>query len=331
MNAGTHAAESFSGRAADAAARVGAIAVPAPAKLNLFLHVTGRRPDGYHTLQTLFQLLDQGDRLWFTPRSDTEFRRLTEVPGVAPEDDLILRAARALAARVAAQTPDNAIPFGVDISIEKRLPMGGGLGGGSSDAASTLVALNALWGDPLSREALAEIGLALGADVPVFVHARTAFADGVGEVLQPVDLPSSHFLVVHPGCEVSTAAIFTDPSLTRDTPRIRIADFSYASTRNDCEPVARNHFSAVREALDWLSARVPVARLTGTGACLFAPFPDAAAARAELLALERAQPAWHGFVAAGVNESPLLAVLPALGAAGRAYEEATTDTSSTGV
>lgn len=286
--------------------------VPAPAKLNLFLHVTGRREDGYHTLQTLFQLLDHGDLITLTPRADTRIVRTSALPGVPAEADLVVRAAEALAARA---TP----PFGVDIDVIKQLPMGGGLGGGSSDAASVLVGLNALWGLALSRDALARIGLGLGADVPVFVHARTAFAQGVGEELTPVVLPERAYLVLHPGCEISTAQIFNAPALTRDTPRLRIADFSHATTRNDCEPVVRDLFPAVASALDWLTRHLPPeaggARLTGTGACVFAALPSLVDAEALLGQALMAHPDWQGFVARGVNRSPLEAALVQAGLA----------------
>jgi len=274
-------------------------AFPAPAKLNLFLHVTGRREDGYHELQTLFRILDYGDTLTFSPRSDRAVHRVTDLPGIPHDDDLVIRAARAL-------TDDAPPPFGVDIAIDKRLPAGGGLGGGSSDAATTLVALNELWQLEYSVDRLARIGLALGADVPVFVRGHSAFAEGVGERLTPVDLDPEWYLVLHPGCSVGTAEIFADPQLTRHTPRIRIADFSYDGTRNDCEPVARRLHEPVATALDWLGERNRRARLTGTGACLFAPFDDEATARE----LARVVPAgWAAFVARGVNRSPLLAAL----------------------
>ncbi len=286
------------------------LVVPAPAKLNLFLHVTGRREDGYHTLQTLFQLLDHGDLITLTPRADNRIVRTSVLPGVPAETDLVVRAAEALAARA---TP----PFGVDIEVIKQLPMGGGLGGGSSDAASVLVGLNALWGLTLSRDELAQIGLGLGADVPVFVRAHTAFAQGVGEELTPVELPERAYLVLHPGCEVSTARIFNAPALTRDTPGLRIADFSHATTRNDCEPVVRELFPAVADALDWLERNLPPdaegARLTGTGACVFAALPTVVEAEELLGRALMAHPDWQGFVARGVNRSPLEAALAQAG------------------
>lgn len=274
-------------------------AFPAPGKLNLFLHVTGRRDDGYHELQTLFQIIDYGDTLSFTPRADDAIRRVTDLPDIPQEDDLTVRAARAL---TGGDTP----PFGVDIAIEKRLPAGGGLGGGSSDAATTLVALNELWGLGLGVDELARIGLGLGADVPVFVHGHTAFAEGIGEQLTPVEYARLWYLIIHPGCAVSTAEVFSDPELTRLTPPIRISAFSYARTGNDCEPVARRLYAPVADALDWLGARADGARMTGTGACIFAPFEVEAHARA--VAAEVPTP-WRGFVARGVNRSPLLDAL----------------------
>lgn len=267
---------------------------PAPAKLNLFLHVCGRRADGYHLLQTLFQLLDYGDELSFSIRRDGALNRLSELPGVPPEQDLCLRAARLL--REVTGTG-----LGADIGVIKRLPMGGGLGGGSSDAATTLVALNELWGTGLDIDVLAELGLRLGADVPVFVRGFSAWAEGVGERLQPLKLDPSWYLVVHPGCEVSTAQVFSDPELTRDTPRMTMSAFRAGRVRNDCEPVVRRLSPEVGKALDWLGEFAP-ARLTGTGGCVFAAFAEEAQAR-RVLALVPA--GWHAFVARGVDESPL--------------------------
>ncbi len=276
-----------------------AAAWPAPAKLNLFLHVTGRRADGYHDLQTLFQFLDYGDRLGFEPEAAGVIRRLAGNEAVPAADDLVLRAAQALAQAAGCHQ-------GVAIRIDKRLPAGGGLGGGSSDAATTLVALNHLWGLGMSARDLADIGLGLGADVPVFVHGQAAWAEGVGERLTPVEgLDEPCYLVVQPALNVSTAEIFSDPGLTRDTPRITIADFLSGEGRNDLEPVVVRRHPGVGAALAWLSRHAP-ARVTGSGACVFAPFADAARARAVLRALP---PPWTGFVARGCNRSPLLARL----------------------
>jgi 4-diphosphocytidyl-2-C-methyl-D-erythritol kinase len=267
---------------------------PAPAKLNLFLHVVGRRPDGYHLLQTAFQFIDLCDELRFMWRPRGVLERLGAVPGVPPEQDLTLRAARLLGERIGA-------PSGVAVELRKHIPVQGGLGGGSSDAATVLVALNELWGGGLSPGQLAELGLALGADVPVFVHGRAAWAEGVGERLTPLELPEPVYLVVRPDAAVGTAEVFQDPELTRDTPVIRIRDFLTAGGRNDCEAVVRRRFPGVAEALDWLGQVAP-ARLTGTGSCVFAAMPDEEAARAALAGLPGR---WTGYVVRGLNRSPL--------------------------
>lgn len=269
---------------------------PAPGKLNLFLHVVGRRPDGYHRLQTAFQFIDLCDELRFWPRPPGVIERVSELPGVAADDDLCVRAARLLAGRATA-------PPGVAIEVAKRLPMQGGVGGGSSDAATVLVALNELWGLGLPATELAALGLALGADVPVFVHGRAAWAEGVGEELTPIDLPEPVYLLVRPDATVSTAEVFKSPELTRDSPVITIPGFLTTGGRNDCEAVVRRRFPAVAEALDWLGRYGP-ARLTGTGSCVFAPMPDEAGARA---ALEALPSRWTGYVVRGVNRSPLVA------------------------
>ncbi|MGH8271636.1 MAG: 4-(cytidine 5'-diphospho)-2-C-methyl-D-erythritol kinase, partial [Gammaproteobacteria bacterium] len=234
---------------------------PAPAKLNLYLHVTGRRADGYHELSTAFQFLDFGDRLAFSPREDGQIRLLDPTPGVAIADDLIVRAARALNAAAGSD-------FGADVRVEKHIPPGGGLGGGSSDAATTLVALNALWGLGLARERLEAIALTLGADVPVFVAGHAAHATGVGERLTPAAFPEPWYVVVHPGIGVSTGEIFAAPELTRASPPAKIPLFSLAEARNDCEPVVGSRYPEVARALDWLRARGP-GLLTGTGSCVF--------------------------------------------------------------
>lgn len=268
---------------------------PAPAKLNLFLHVTGRRPDGYHEIQTAFQLIDLVDRLVFTPRSDGEVRRLAGPDEVAPAEDLCVRAARKLqeACRLSAH--------GVDIRLEKRIPLQGGLGGGSSDAATTLVALNEIWGLRLPPPRLSELGLALGADVPLFIGGETAWGEGVGERLTPLELPPRHYAVVFPGVGIPTAEIFQAPELTRKTPETTIRGFLKAGGRNDCEPVVAGRSPEVRRALDWLGQRGE-ARMTGTGSCVFAAFADRDAAAAALAGLP---PEWRGFVARGLGRSPL--------------------------
>ncbi|ROP61846.1 4-diphosphocytidyl-2-C-methyl-D-erythritol kinase [Enterobacter sp. BIGb0383] len=273
---------------------------PSPAKLNLFLYITGRRADGYHNLQTLFQFLDYGDTLSITPRQDGQLRLLTPIEGVADEDNLIIRAARKLmqAAQASGRLPAGS---GADIGVEKRLPMGGGLGGGSSNAATTLVALNQLWGCNLTEDELATIGLTLGADVPVFVRGHAAFAEGVGEILTPVSPQEKWYLVVHPGVSIPTPLIFQDPDLPRNTPIRSIETLLKCEFSNDCEVIARKRFREVDAALSWLLEYAP-SRLTGTGACLFAEFDSESAARQ---VLEQA-PEWlHGFIARGVNLSPL--------------------------
>ncbi|MES0321680.1 4-(cytidine 5'-diphospho)-2-C-methyl-D-erythritol kinase [Citrobacter sedlakii] len=273
---------------------------PSPAKLNLFLYITGQRADGYHTLQTLFQFLDYGDTIDITPRSDGEIRLLTPVDGVAHEDNLIVRAARLLM-KTAAQHGRLPTGSGADIHIDKRLPMGGGLGGGSSNAATILVALNHLWQCGLSVDELAELGIQLGADVPVFVRGHAAFAEGVGEILTPVNPPEKWYLVAHPGVSIPTPAIFNDPDLPRNTPKRSIETLLNCEFSNDCEVIARKRFREVDAALSWLLEYAP-SRLTGTGACVFAEFDTESRARQ---VLEQA-PEWlEGFVAKGVNLSPL--------------------------
>ena len=269
---------------------------PAPGKLNLFLHVIGRRPDGYHRLQTAFQFIDLHDELRFWRRPPGVVERLSQLPGVPAEDDLCVRAARRLGA-------GHPTAPGVAIEVLKRLPMQGGVGGGSSDAATVLVALNELWGLRRPVAELAELGLALGADVPVFVHGTAAWGEGVGDELTPLELPERVFLVVRPDATVGTAEIFKAPELTRDSPTITIRDFLLTGGRNDCEPVVRRRFPAVAEALDWLAQFAP-ARLTGTGSCVFAAMPDEARARE---ALDRLPRRWTGYVVRGLNRSPLAA------------------------
>ena len=269
---------------------------PAPGKLNLFLHVVGRRPDGYHLLQTAFQFIDLCDELRFWARPPGVIERVSELPGVPAEADLCVRAARGLAAFAGAGQ-------GVAIEVAKRLPMQGGVGGGSSDAATVLVALNELWDLRLPDEDLARLGLSLGADVPVFVHGRAAWAEGVGEKLTPLEPPERVYLLVRPDATVSTAEIFKAPELTRESPAITIPGFLLTGGRNDCEPVVRRRFPAVAEALDWLERFAP-ARLTGTGSCVYAAMPDEAQASAALAGLPRR---WTGYVVRGLNRSPLAA------------------------
>jgi len=279
---------------------------PAPAKLNLFLHITGRRPDGYHALQSVFQLLDWGDTLHFTLRADGEVRRQTPIAGVPEASDLVVRAAMLLKTHTGT-------PLGVDIEIDKRLPMGAGLGGGSSDAATTLLALNRLWKLDLSRETLCALGLTLGADVPFFVFGRNAFAEGVGEALRPVALPSRYFLVVTPSVHVPTAAIFSDKSLTRDSEPVTITDFLAQQScdarwpesfgRNDMQPVVVGKYAEVAQVLEWFD-RVAPARMTGSGSSVFAAFTSIAEAEA---AQAKLPAGWTSAVARSLDTHPLLA------------------------
>jgi 4-diphosphocytidyl-2-C-methyl-D-erythritol kinase len=266
---------------------------PAPAKLNLMLHIVGRRADGYHELQTVFQLIDLHDSLEIAVREDGRIVR-TQGPASVPEmQDLAIRAALALKASTGTR-------LGADIAVTKRIPLGGGLGGGSSDAATTLVALNHLWQTGLNPAEIAAIGATLGADVPVFVRGTSAWAEGTGEKLEPVVLPEdSWFLVIFPGIHVPTAEVFQAPELTRNSPLTTMRGFLELGGRNDCEAVVRARFPAVGEALDWL-ARFAPARLTGTGSCVFANPEDAERVAA------RVPDAWRAWVARGVNRSPLL-------------------------
>jgi 4-diphosphocytidyl-2-C-methyl-D-erythritol kinase len=266
----------------------------APAKLNLFLHVVGRRLDGYHELQTVFRLLDRGDRVSIRVRADGVIGRVNEVAGLPAETDLCVRAARLLQRHASCG-------LGADIVLDKQLPMGGGLGGGSSDAATVLIVLNRLWGLNLDREALGRLALALGADVPVFVFGENAFAEGVGERLAPIALPLAWYLVLVPPVPVSTTAVFNDPELTRNSDRITMSAFFAGEQRNDLEPVVCRLFPVVKDHLDWLRRHAP-ARLTGSGACVFASF-DAEHRACEVLAAM--PPNMQGFVARGLEFHPL--------------------------
>lgn len=268
---------------------------PSPAKINLFLHVVGRRPDGYHLLQTAFQFISLCDWLELESRPDGQVVRITDVSGVPPETDLTVRAALALRAATGSSA-------GVNIRIEKTIPMGGGLGGGSSNAATVLVVLNRLWGLGLDRPALARIGLALGADVPVFVHGHAAWGEGVGEALTPINPPEAWYALLRPDCPISTAAVFNDPQLTRNTPLMTIADFAGNQTHNDCEAVVRRHYPAVAEALDWLGT-LGKARLTGTGSCVYAAY-DAESSATRVAEAARAR-GWQAWSVRGLNRSPL--------------------------
>ena len=274
---------------------------PAPAKLNLFLHVLGQRADGYHQLQTMFQFLDYGDELSFELRDDGLITRLEGAADVPESADLVVRAAQALQAATGSTQ-------GADIRVLKRTPMGAGLGGGSSDAATTLVALNQLWGLGLNSDALAAIGLKLGADVPVFVRGFAAWAEGVGEQLTAVTLPEPWYAVLAPEVLVSTAAIFSAPALQRDHPPITLADYQRGEGVNDCAPITCALYPEVAAALGWLSRAAP-ARMSGTGGAVFAAFADQRAARA---AIEGIPKNWRGFVARGLNISPLASIIRAL-------------------
>ncbi|KFC80982.1 4-diphosphocytidyl-2-C-methyl-D-erythritol kinase [Ewingella americana ATCC 33852] len=267
---------------------------PSPAKLNLFLYITGQRANGYHELQTLFQFVDYGDSLSFTPRSDGQIVLTTPIDGVADEDNLVVRAARLLQRHASC-------PLGADISLIKRIPMGGGLGGGSSNAATVLVALNTLWECGLSDQQLAALGVTLGADVPVFVMGHAAFAEGIGEILQPVEPEEKWYLVAHPGVHIPTPMIFGDAELTRDTPKRPINVLLSTAWTNDCQPIAIKRFCEVEQLVSWLLEYAP-SRMTGTGACVFAEFATEHEARQ---VLNQIPSSVTGFVAKGVNVSPL--------------------------
>ena len=270
------------------------LTLPAPAKLNLLLHITGQRPDGYHTLQTLFQFIDYCDELVLTRCDNAQIRLTSELAQVATQDNLIYRAARLLQ-----QATGTA--YGACISVNKRIPLGAGLGGGSSDAATTLIGLNQLWNTRLSLPALAELGLRLGADVPVFIHGRAAWAEGVGEQLTAVELPQLWFLVITPDCHVQTRDIFCHKELTRNTSTITMATALQHGGNNDCEPLARKLYPEIDKALEWLNDFAD-ARMTGTGSSLFARFRTRAEAE-EVLTHPSCR--WKGIIARGLNLSPL--------------------------
>ena len=268
---------------------------PAPAKINLFLHIVGRRSNGMHELQTVFQLLEFGDEIQFELNNKKEINLVGNYDGVMQADDLIFKAATLL-------RETTGINHGINISVTKRIPMGGGLGGGSSDAATTLVALNQLWGAGLSTLELAEIGINLGADVPVFIHGQSAWGEGIGERLQPLTLPEDWFLVIHPGCHVNTGVIFNNPDLTRNTAPITIRDFEEGDCHNDCESVVFREFPQVAEVARWLGQWTE-ARLTGTGACVFGRFKSRQLANQ---VFGQIPSTWQGFVSKGVNTSSLI-------------------------
>jgi len=281
---------------------------PAPAKLNLFLHVVGRRADGYHLLQSVFQLIDRGDTLHFDVRDDGRIHRTNEVPGVPEESDLIVRALRRLADAFE-QRHGRAAP-GIDVAIDKILPMGGGLGGGSSDAATALMAANHLWQAGFNEEELMAIGLPLGADIPFFIYGRTAFVEGVGEAMQPVAGQDCWYVVVEPGVSVPTPAIFTAEDLTRDTKPIRIADFPAAHLlsefgKNDLQAVASRLFPPVAQAIEWLG-QYGAARMTGSGACVFCAVPGEAEADR---VLGHVPSSWRAWKARSLQSHPLKSLL----------------------
>jgi len=271
---------------------------PAPAKLNLFLHIVGRRPDGYHLLQSVFRFIDFGDELGFDIRDDGQIHHLNPIPGIEPESDLCVRAARLLQKHSGSSK-------GANIDLIKRLPMGGGLGGGSSDAATTLIALNHLWQTGLSRIELQQLGLSLGADVPVFVFGQSAFAEGIGEILSPIELENPWYVVLTPPVHVSTPEVFRDEGLTRDTEMIRMRDFKSAVTRNDLQTVVCRRYPEVNNYLEQLSEFAP-ARMTGSGACVFAEFESEEIARN---ALKKIPDTLSGFVAKGLSQHPLFGLL----------------------
>jgi 4-diphosphocytidyl-2-C-methyl-D-erythritol kinase len=285
---------------------------PAPAKLNLFLHVTGRRPDGYHLLQSVFQLIDHGDTLDFDLRDDDDIVRVNEVPGVPAEQDLIVRALRALQGEY--QRRHGKLPPGIDVRIAKRLPMGGGLGGGSSDAATALMAANHLWQAGLTTAELMAIGLPLGADIPFFLFGETAFAEGVGEALQAVPGPDCWYVVIEPGVSVPTAAIFTAPDLTRNTEPVTVADFlghtagSQGSTgfgKNDLQDVAARLFPPVAEAVEWLGQH-GASRMTGSGACVFGAFSTEQEAEQ---VVQQIPAKWKAWKARSLTKHPMKSLL----------------------
>ena len=279
------------------------VSYPAPAKLNLMLRVTGRRADGYHLLQTIFRFIDYSDTLRFRVRNDGVIARANDIPGVPPDTDLCVRAARLL-------QQVSGTSLGADIHLEKRLPMGGGLGGGSSDAATTLLVLNTLWKTALSRQQLIDLSVKLGADVPVFVFGRNALAEGIGEELQPLDLPPTWYVVLCPPVMVPTAAIFSHPELKRDSKKVILQGFSGArdggsgvisELQNDLQPLVVKLYPEVARHLAWLSGFGP-ALMTGSGACVFAPFDSEQAAQ-QIFAQRPAD--MQGFVAKGLSQHPL--------------------------
>jgi 4-diphosphocytidyl-2-C-methyl-D-erythritol kinase len=285
------------------------LSLPSPAKLNLFLHITGRRADGYHELQTLFQLLDYSDTLHFSRREDATITLTPAIAGVAYRDNLIIKAALALKNHMLAKpvTSNKLDLSGIDIQLDKKLPIGGGLGGGSSNAATTLVALNHLWQAGLTNKELCDIGVRIGADVPVFINGYSAWAEGIGEILQPIELTQQWYLIIKPNCHVSTVDVFSREELTRDTLAIKVALFFEQGGKNDCQNVVCQAYPEVKKAIDWLS-KFSDAKLTGTGACVFASFSNENDANAllEKASMLKTDNDWICFVAKGINQSPII-------------------------
>lgn len=265
------------------------------AKINRFLHITGQRSDGYHELQTIFQFLDFGDQLYFKVSHSSEIQLITPIKGVPNESNLIVKAAKALQ-----QYSDTSL--GCEIKIDKQLPMGGGLGGGSSNAATTLLALNTLWNLNLNHDELADIGIKLGADVPVFVRGFNAFAEGVGEKLSPISLDCPWFLITIPTCSISTAEIFSDPDLPRNTALIDTKSINIEKYHNDCEKLVIKRYPEVANLMSWLLEYAP-SRLTGTGACIFSTFRDEKSAQKIQSKLPKGV---NSFVARGLVQSPII-------------------------
>ena len=274
------------------------MAWPSPAKVNLFLHITGRRDDGYHEIQTAFQFLDYSDSLEFQVQQSCAIELLTPIKGVKNESNLIIRAAKCLQSHTDSKQ-------GAKISIKKRLPIGGGLGGGSSNAATTLIALNHLWQTKLTTTKLAQLGLTLGADVPVFIHGYAAWAEGIGEKLTPISPAEPWYVVIVPNCQVSTAEVFSYQELTRDCEPITISRFLSGEVINVCERVVLKNYSAVSQAVGWLN-RYGKSRMSGTGACVFAGFDSQVQAQH---VLEDLPSHWRGFIAKGCNQSPLATLM----------------------
>ncbi|SFN97615.1 4-diphosphocytidyl-2-C-methyl-D-erythritol kinase [Formivibrio citricus] len=272
----------------------GFLGYPAPAKLNLFLHIVGRRADGYHLLQSVFQLVDLCDTVWLKVDDSGEIVRNNPLPGVPAESDLIWRAAKLLQTRTGCRK-------GVALDLDKRIPMGGGMGGGSSDAATVLLALNRLWGLNLPRNDLMALGLELGADVPFFIYGRNAFVEGIGEIMTPVETEPGWFVVLHPPVHVPTLDIFRAPDLTRDSPPIKVRDLAATDTRNDMEPVACRLYPQIAEHVNWLN-QYAAARMTGSGSCVFSRHASQDDAKRVIL---RLPDSWRGFVAAALEQHPL--------------------------